>query len=142
MPNALINGATIYYEDTGSNLPAVILSHGFLMDHEMFAPQVAALQSTHRVITWDERGFGGTIATDEFTYWDSAKDVIGLMDYLGIESCVVGGMSQGGFLGLRVLGFAQEFQTGEGIHPVQAARQREGLAGLSYRWGQLARLAL
>ena len=70
MPNALINGVNIYYEDTGSNLPAVVLSHGFLMDHEMFAPQVAALKSTHRVITWDERGFGGTLATDEFTYWD------------------------------------------------------------------------
>ena len=53
MPNALINGVNIYYEDTGSNLPAVVLSHGFLMDHEMFAPQVEALKSTHRVITWD-----------------------------------------------------------------------------------------
>ena len=102
MPNALINGVNIYYEDTGSNLPAVVLSHGFLMDHEMFAPQVEALKLTHRVITWDERGFGGTLATDEFTYWDSAKDVLGLMDFLGIDSAIVGGMSQGGFLSLRV----------------------------------------
>ena len=126
MPSALINGTTIYYEDTGSNLPAVILSHGFLMDHEMFAPQVAALKSTHRVITWDERGFGGTIAADEFTYWDSAKDVIGLMDYLGIETAVVGGMSQGGFLSLRVALTAPERVRGLILLDTQAGLEEPG----------------
>jgi len=126
MPNALINGVNIYYEDTGSNLPAVILSHGFLMDHEMFAPQVAALQSTHRVITWDERGFGGTVAPDEFTYWDSAKDVIGLMDYLGIDSGVVGGMSQGGFLSLRVALTAPERVRGLILLDTQAGLEEPG----------------
>lgn len=126
MPNALINGVTIYYEDTGGNLPAVILSHGFLMDHEMFAPQVAALQPTHRVVTWDERGFGGTVATDEFTYWDSAKDVLGLMDYLGIESCVVGGMSQGGFLSMRVALTAPERVRGLILLDTQAGLEEPG----------------
>jgi len=68
----------------------------------MFDAQVAALRDTHRVITWDERGFGGTKATGDFTYWDSANDVLGRMDHLGIKSAVLGGMSQGGFLSLRV----------------------------------------
>lgn len=68
----------------------------------MFDAQVSALKSAYRVITWDERGFGGTAATGEFTYWDSANDVLGLMDHLGIDSAVIGGMSQGGFLSLRV----------------------------------------
>jgi pimeloyl-ACP methyl ester carboxylesterase len=36
MPHAAINGQSIYFEDTGGDGPAVILSHGFLMDHEMF----------------------------------------------------------------------------------------------------------
>ncbi len=36
-----------------------------------------------------------------FTYWDSAADCLGLLDHLGIESAVLGGMSQGGFLSLR-----------------------------------------
>ncbi|MEY2643219.1 MAG: hypothetical protein RLZZ368_1866, partial [Actinomycetota bacterium] len=74
----------------------------FLMDHTMFDPQVAALRSTHRVVTWDERGFGGTRATGSFSYWDSARDVLGLLDHLGVEKAVIGGMSQGGFLSLRV----------------------------------------
>ena len=126
MSNALINGVNIYYEDTGSNLPAVVLSHGFLMDHEMFAPQVEALKSTHRVITWDERGFGVTLATDEFTYWDSAKDVLGLMDFLGIDSAIVGGMSQGGFLSLRVALTAPERVRGLILLDTQAGLEEPG----------------
>lgn len=102
MPTAELNGTTIYFEDTGGKGPALILSHGFLMDHTMFDAQVAALRATHRVVTWDERGFGGTHAPGDFTYWDSANDVLALMDHLGIEKAVVGGMSQGGFLSLRV----------------------------------------
>lgn len=102
MPHAAINGQSIYFEDTGGSGPAVVLAHGFLMDHEMFAPQVEALRDDYRVITWDERGFGLTEFDDQpFTYWDSARDCLGLLDHLGIERCVIGGMSQGGFLSLR-----------------------------------------
>lgn len=102
MPHASINGQSIYFEDTGGDGPPVVLSHGFLMDHEMFAPQVEALRAGHRVITWDERGFGLTEFDGQpFTYWDSASDCIGLLDHLGIDRAVLGGMSQGGFLSLR-----------------------------------------
>lgn len=102
MNTAHINGVDIAFFDSGGNLPAIILSHGFLMDHSMFDAQVAALKDSYRVVTWDERGFGGTKAVGDFSYWDSAKDVLGLMDHLGIDSAVIGGMSQGGFLSLRV----------------------------------------
>ncbi len=103
MPHADVNGQRIYFEDTGGDAPAVILAHGFLMDHEMFVHQVAALRDRYRVITWDERGFGLTEYDGEpFTYWHSAADCLGLLDHLGIERAVVGGMSQGGFLALRV----------------------------------------
>jgi pimeloyl-ACP methyl ester carboxylesterase len=103
MPSAAVNGQNLYYEDTGGDGPAVILGHGFLMDHEMFVHQVAALRDTYRVITWDERGFGLTEFDGKpFTYWDSASDCLGLMTHLGIERAVVGGMSQGGYLSLRV----------------------------------------
>lgn len=102
MPFADVNGQRLYFESTGGDGPPVVLSHGFLMDHEMFAPQVEALGDTYRVITWDERGFGATEYDGEpFTYWDSAADCLGLLDHLGIESAVLGGMSQGGFLSLR-----------------------------------------
>lgn len=102
MTQAEVNGQRIAYSDSGGDGPAVLLSHGFLMDREMFAPQVAALAPEFRVITWDQRGFGET-ETDgaAFTYWDSAADATGLLDHLGIERAVLVGMSQGGFLSLR-----------------------------------------
>jgi pimeloyl-ACP methyl ester carboxylesterase len=109
MATASVNGAEIAYDDTGGDGPAVVLAHGFLMDRSMFAPQVEALRATHRVITWDERGFGDTVYDGEpFTYWDSAQDCLGLMDHLGIDRAVVGGMSQGGFISLRVALLAPE----------------------------------
>ncbi len=102
MPFASVNGQRVFFEDSGGDGPPVILAHGFLMDHEMFAPQVAALTPEFRVITWDERGFGATEFDGKpFTYWDSARDCLGLLDHLGIDRAVVGGMSQGGFLSLR-----------------------------------------
>jgi 3-oxoadipate enol-lactonase len=102
MSVASVNGAQIAYDDTGGG-PAIVLAHGFLMDRSMFDPQVAALRDTYRVITWDERGFGQTVFDEQpFTYWDLAADCIALLDHLGIETAVVGGMSQGGFISLRV----------------------------------------
>jgi pimeloyl-ACP methyl ester carboxylesterase len=102
MPYADVNGQRIYFEDTGGDGPVVILGHGFLMDHEMFEPQVAALRGRYRMITWDERGFGLTEFDGRpFTYWDSAADCLALLTHLDIDRAVVGGMSQGGFLSLR-----------------------------------------
>jgi len=101
MPFADVNGQHLYYEDSGGDGPPVIFSHGFLMDHEMFEPQVRALSPEFRCITWDERGFGQTEATAPFTYWDSAADCLALLDHLGIDAAVLAGMSQGGFLSLR-----------------------------------------
>ena len=101
MPTATINGQEIYYADNEVDGPAVLFSHGFLMDHTMFDAQVDALGSDHRCIRWDERAFGQTPAHEPFTYWDSADDAVALLDHLGIDSAVFVGMSQGGFLSLR-----------------------------------------
>jgi pimeloyl-ACP methyl ester carboxylesterase len=99
---AKVNGQEIFYTDSGGNGPVVILAHGFLMDQTMFDAQVGALSPEFRVITWDERGFGQTKWDGKsFSYWDSARDCLGLMDHFGIKKCVIGGMSQGGFLSLR-----------------------------------------
>src|SRR5881227_2081433 len=102
MPFADVNGQRLCFDDSGGDGPPVIFSHGFLMDRTMFEGQVAALAPEFRVITWDERGFGETEYDGQpFTYWDSARDCLGLLDHLGIDDAVLGGMSQGGFLSLR-----------------------------------------
>jgi len=102
MPHVDTNGQRIWFRDSGGNGLPLVLAHGWLMDADMFAPQEAVLGSRHRVITWDGRGHGRTVSTaDPFTYWDSADDLRGVLDHLGIEHAVVGGMSQGGFVALR-----------------------------------------
>ncbi len=101
MATAEINGITIRYEDSGGDGPAILFSHGFLMDHTMFDHQVDALSADYRCIRWDERGFGETPAPGPFDYWDSANDAVGLLDHLGVDQAVFVGMSQGGYLSLR-----------------------------------------
>ena len=101
MPFADVNGQHIYFEDSGGEGAAVIFSHGFLMDHEMFDPQVQELSDEFRCVTWDERGFGQTVASGPFNYYDSAADCLALLGYLGADQAVLAGMSQGGFLSLR-----------------------------------------
>ena len=103
MPYAQANGQRLYYEDTGGSGPAIVFSHGLLMDHEMFAPQVDALRDRWRCIVWDERGHGRTAGDtlEPFSYYDSADDLAALLRQLGVERAVLAGMSQGGYLSLR-----------------------------------------
>jgi 3-oxoadipate enol-lactonase len=102
MPLHNSNGQWIHYDDAGGHLQPVVLAHGFLLDREMFAPQIEALGSEYRIITWDARFHGKTETTDDrFTYWDAADDLRGLLDHLGIERAVIGGANQGGFTALR-----------------------------------------
>lgn len=101
MPTVEHNGATIRYEDTGGDEPAILFSHGFLMDHTMFDAQVEAFADDYRCIRWDERGFGDTVVESSFTYWDSADDAVAVLDACGVDEAVFVGMSQGGFLSLR-----------------------------------------
>ncbi len=124
MPFADVNSQHIYFEDTGGDGPAVIFSHGFLMDHEMFDPQVASL-SDFRCITWDERGFGQTEAQGPFTYWDSADDALALLTHLGIDSAFFVGMSQGGFISLRAAVRSPERVRGLGLIDTDAGVEPE-----------------
>jgi pimeloyl-ACP methyl ester carboxylesterase len=101
MPFADINQHHLYYETQGEGPRVVIMSHGFVLDHAMWDAQVEELSNTHKVIVWDERGHGMSDCKGPFTYWDSAADLIALMDVEEAETAVLVGMSQGGWLTLR-----------------------------------------
>ena len=104
MPYAPSTGPDLYYEDTGGDGPVIVFSHGLLMDHTMFAPQVVALRGRYRCIAWDERGHGRTATDtlDPFSYYDSADDCLAVMRHAGVSRAVLAGMSQGGHLSLRM----------------------------------------
>jgi pimeloyl-ACP methyl ester carboxylesterase len=93
----------IAYTDTGGDGSVVVFSHGILMDQSMFDAQVAAVTPAYRCITWDQRGHGATgLVTRPFSFWDSAGDLLAVLDDAGVDSAVLIGMSQGGFVSLRV----------------------------------------
>ena len=125
MSFADINDQHIYFEDSGGDGAAVIFSHGFLMDHDMFEPQVRACSGEFRCITWDQRGFGETKANGKFTYWDSAEDALALLAHLGIEKAFFVGMSQGGFISMRAALRAPDRVMGLGLIDTQAGLEAE-----------------
>ncbi len=118
-----VDGRPVNYVDHGGTGPAVLLLHSYLMDVEMFAPQVAAFGDAFRLIAMDERGCGGTPADEPFTYWDVARDALGLLDQLGITRCAVVGTSQGGFIGLRMALLAPDRVAGLALLGTSAAAE-------------------
>jgi len=93
------NGARIYYEVAGEGEP-LLLIHGFNLDTRLWDAQLQAFAQTYKVVRFDIRGFGKTLATDvPYTLYDDVKAVL---QGLGIEKAHVAGLSFGGMV-------AQEF---------------------------------
>jgi pimeloyl-ACP methyl ester carboxylesterase len=103
MSEAQLNGLSIHYEDSGSG-PAVLLTHGYAAAGAMWEPQRKPLnESGYRLVSWDMRGHAETQSPDAPAQYSEAltiADMAALMDMLGIERAVVGGLSLGGFMSL------------------------------------------
>ncbi len=86
------------YDDVGSG-PVVILLHGYPFNRSMWSEQSEALSASNRVITPDLRGHGETSVTSEpATMEEMARDVLALLDKLGINRVTLGGLSMGGYV--------------------------------------------
>ncbi|ALC18141.1 pimeloyl-ACP methyl ester carboxylesterase [Desulfuromonas soudanensis] len=102
---ARINGIELAWDDTGGAGTAVLLIHGYPLCRRMWRPQVAALAAAgYRVITPDLRGFGESEAPGGAVSMELyADDLLALLDHLGLEKAVIGGMSMGGYVLLDLL---------------------------------------
>jgi 3-oxoadipate enol-lactonase len=99
MPHLNVNGANLFYHESGRGLPVVLL-HGFPLDHRVWHKQVPELSSVCRVITPDFRGFGQSRDHSSFTVQSLAEDIYVLLAQLRALPCVVGGLSMGGYVAL------------------------------------------
>lgn len=94
-----IEGARIFYQVLGEGQP-ILLIHGYPLSGDLFAENREALaEAGYQVITVDLRGYGRSEALGEQpegSVGSYADDVLAVMDELGVESAVIGGMSMGG----------------------------------------------
>ena len=99
MPVVTIGDVRLNYSEKGRGKP-LLLVHGFPLDHTMWARQLDALSSSHRVIAPDLRGFGASSVTaGTVTMAQYADDLAGLLGALGIDEPVIFcGLSMGGYV--------------------------------------------
>lgn len=88
---------TIAYESRGTGAPTLVFVHGLSGDHSDFDGQVSYFERSHRVVTLDLPGYGGS-GTDRATWTMAAygQDVASVADHLGLDDIVLIGHSLGG----------------------------------------------
>jgi pimeloyl-ACP methyl ester carboxylesterase len=102
MPKLDRDGVKIYYEVHGSG-PLLLLTHGYSSTSAMWQGQVAALSKHHKLVLWDMRGHGLSDYPDDPASYSEAltvADMAALLDEVGAESAIVGGLSLGGYMSL------------------------------------------
>jgi pimeloyl-ACP methyl ester carboxylesterase len=103
MPQLPINGANLYYEDSGAGSETIVFSHGLLWSGEMFHNQITELKQRYRCITFDFRGQGRSEVTRSGYDIESLyDDALALIQKLGATPCHFAGLSMGGFVALRL----------------------------------------
>lgn len=147
MPTTRIDDIQLAYDDVGVG-PAVVLIHGYPFNRSLWTEQTDALTSRCRVVTPDLRGFGESDASEgPATMNRMAEDVAKLMDHLGIDQAVIGGLSMGGYVALA---FVKQFPSRvkalvladtraqadtdegkQGRHQQAEKAQSEGMAGIA-----------
>ncbi|HLT30081.1 MAG TPA: alpha/beta fold hydrolase [Myxococcaceae bacterium] len=103
MPILDLDSHRLHYLDEGRGLP-VLLFHAYPLSAELFRPQIEALKDRFRFLVPDMRGFGQSGPADgPTTMRRMAQDGLALLDALGIERAVVGGVSMGGYVSMALL---------------------------------------
>src|ERR1041384_7297630 len=109
MTRTRLNDVEIEYTVTGEG-PAVLLTHGYGDTNRAWDPQRDALARrypgarTYRLITADLRGHGETESPADpaaYSLPATVADLRALLQHLGVDRAVVGGLSLGGYVSLH-----------------------------------------
>ena len=103
MPTIRVNGADLYYEDSGGEGDAVLFVPGLVWGTRLFRYQVAALRDQFRCVTVEPRGQGRSAVTrDGYELDNLARDLAELIEGLALSPCHLVGHSLGGSVAVRV----------------------------------------
>lgn len=102
MPKAHVNGITVHYRIQGRGEPLILIM-GLGGESGDWILQARAFSKYFRVLTFDNRGVGKSEKPSEsYTIKTMADDVVGLMDYLGIDKAHILGVSMGGAIAQEI----------------------------------------
>jgi len=89
--------------DVRGDGPALLLIHGFPLDHSLWAHQIATLKGWRRIAP-DLRGCGLSDAPgDGYSMATYADDLVRLLDQMQVKKAVVAGLSMGGYIAFELL---------------------------------------
>ena len=106
MPTTAVDDTRIHWEEAGDGEPALVLLHAFPLHSGMWAPQLRALGRHRLVVAPDFPGFGRSDVPGDpgdYSMAGYADQVAGLLDHLGLERVVLGGLSMGGYVAFALL---------------------------------------
>lgn len=117
--------AKLYHVEAGTGTPLVLL-HGFPLSGAIWREQQRDLCDQYRVIVPDLRGHGHSPAPPGVYEMETlARDVLALLDALGVKRAVILGHSMGGYVTLAAAKLAPERFLALGLVSSQAAADTE-----------------
>ena len=100
-----VGGMKVHVRDEGEagDSPPIVLLHGTSASLHTWDGWVDELAQHHRVVRFDLPGFGltGPAKNDDYRLEAYVEFVVGVLNALGIERCVLGGNSLGGSIAWR-----------------------------------------
>ncbi|WP_225976318.1 alpha/beta fold hydrolase [Mucilaginibacter ginsenosidivorax] len=101
---APVNGIKVYYEVYGEGKPLVLLHGAFYTIEMNWGQLIPELAKTRKVIAVEMQGHGHTPFSDrKLDIATMASDVVGVMDFLKIDSADVAGYSMGGSIAYQLV---------------------------------------
>jgi pimeloyl-ACP methyl ester carboxylesterase len=105
-------GHRLAYTSFGDGPRTVVLIHGLLFSQKLLHPLARELAGRgERVVTLDLLGHGASdrpVPMQDYSMTGYGEQVIGLLDHLGVEEAVVGGLSLGANTSLEAAALAPE----------------------------------
>ncbi|MEJ7668660.1 MAG: 3-oxoadipate enol-lactonase [Casimicrobiaceae bacterium] len=97
-----VDGGRLRYRlDGGTNTPVLVLSNSLGTNLSMWEPQMGELTRGFRVLRYDTRGHGeSSVTPGPYSIERLGRDVVALLDRLGIDRAHFCGLSLGGMTGM------------------------------------------
>jgi len=118
----------------------VLCLHGLTRNHKDFEPMIAALPGRYRFIAVDMRGRGKSAHDPQPDNYDPriyAKDMVGLLDKLGLARVALIGTSMGGLISILMIRTMKERVAGIVLNDVGPVVEKDGIARIASYAGKV-----